>query len=197
MRARIRSKWRNKDRAVSLEDNAVALAAVIWRVALAAAKNLHAEDFVYDSDDQRIGVIKEYQAFLIHLSDRNAFKDLDDKQRTRFVSTLARECGRHLQASQFQIMGPDSYQSAFTSMLNERMAEYAETSFSDGTPGYAALRCLADKVQKVMGLSQINRWVIDQIIELDAPDAVATVRQAMTNLFRSANVEAPPSFDST
>ena len=72
MRMRLKSKWREKGRARSLEDNAVALAANLWRIAVTCASNLHEKAFEYDSDEQRVGVIREYLAFLVHVSDRLA-----------------------------------------------------------------------------------------------------------------------------
>ncbi len=98
MKTRIRSKWqRNKGKPASLEDNATALAYIIWQLALAVAKNLHAEDFVYDSDDQRVAVIVEYLAFLVHVSDRFANESMDNEARERFIGSLGSGVARHLQ----------------------------------------------------------------------------------------------------
>jgi hypothetical protein len=40
-----------------------------------------------------------------------------------------------------------------------------------------------------MGLSQTNKWVIQQVIDLDAPDAVIPLNQGMDNLFGTSNVD--------
>ena len=189
MRSRVRSKWRKKDRAVTFEDNAVALAAGIWRVSLAAAKNLHAHDFVYEGDEQRLQTIEEYLAFLIHVADRLAFDTMDQHQRCQFVSTLAHQCGRHIQQNKSEIFNADDYQSPFINTLNERMSEYSETVFNNAEPGYDTYRCFARHVQEVMGMDQTNRWVTDHIIEIDAPEAVATLTQTMQRLFASAPIE--------
>lgn len=192
MRMRISSKWRrDRGRPVSVEENAVALAYIIWQIALTAAKNLHAEDFVYETDDQRIAVITEYLAFLVHVSDRLAYLDMEDTVREGFISILAREVARHLQRNQSEIIGPGDYRSAFIALLNERMAEYAATAFRDNRPGFECLRCLGARVLAIMGNTQVNRWVIDQVMEIDAPAAVDHLQQAMDNLFGSAAVSLP------
>lgn len=189
MRMRITSKWRrDRGQPVSVKENAVALAYIIWQIALTAAKNLHAEDFVYETDDQRFAVIAEYLAFLVHVSDRLAYLDMDDTVRESFINTLAREVARHLQRNQKEISGPGDYRAAFIALLNERVAEYAATAFRDNRPGFECLRCLGARVLAIMGNTQVNRWVIDQVMEIDAPAVVDHLQQAMANLFGSAAV---------
>ena len=183
---RLRSKWRNKDRAVSLEENAVALGAAVWRIALNAAKTLHAEDFDYDDDVQRVGVIQEYLAFLVHLADRLAHGQMADEQRERFVSSLAHDVARRLHQNQLEIMGAGDYRERFIVVLNERTDEYAGTRFTADGPRYQALRAFGHNVQNVMGDSQTNRWAIDQVMEIDAPEAVTQVRLVMANLLRTS-----------
>jgi hypothetical protein len=196
MKTRITSKWRrDRTKPASLEDNAVALAYIIWQIALVAAKNLHAEDFVYDSDKQRIGVIREHLAFLVHASDRLAHDDMTDAEREHFITTLARAVARHLQRNQADIMGPGDYADVFVALLNERMREYSQTAFPDKRPGFACLRCLGEKILTIMGATQINRWVIDQVMEIDAPDAFDHLKQAMANLFGTAPTKLAAPFD--
>ncbi len=196
MKTRIISKWRrDRTKPASLEDNATALAYVIWQIALAAAKNLHEQDFAYNSDEQRIGVIREYLIFLVHACDRLAHKDMNQALRTRFVTGLAHAVARHLQRNQAEIMGPGDYGGPFLALLNERAQEYAETAFPDDRPGFGALRYLGEKILDIMGSTQVNRWVMDQVMEIDGPEAFDHLRRAMTNLFGTAEVKLAPPFD--
>ena len=64
MATRIRDRWRNPGKQNSIEDSATALGYICWQLALTSARNLHAEDFIYEDDHQRVGVIQEYLAFL-------------------------------------------------------------------------------------------------------------------------------------
>ncbi len=188
IRMRIHDKWRNKERRGSAEDNATALAYIIWQIALTAAKNLHAEDFEYDSDQQRIGVIAEYLIFLVHVTDRLAHEQMDDETRARFVTTVATHVARHYQRNVEDIMGRGDYRGQFVDLLNERVSHYAETAFGEDGPGYQARRYLGEKVQNVMGMTQTNRWVMQQVIDLDAPEAVNHLRQALENLLGTSTV---------
>nr|AFI78488.1 hypothetical protein ws156A7_0009 [uncultured bacterium ws156A7] len=183
MNMRIRSRWRDGQKPATIEDNANALANVACRIALGYAKKLHAEQFDYKHDSQRVAVICEYLAFLVHLADRWAYGRMDNAQRVAFITGVGRETARYLQQNQADIMGPGEYRKAYLQMLNARMSEYAATRFEeDGTPGYSAVRCLGDRVQDAMGESQTNRWVIDQVMEIDALEVTSHLRKAMENL---------------
>lgn len=196
MKRRIRSKWRGeRTRPVSLEENAVALAYIVWQIALSAAKNLHAQDFMYDSDEQRISVIAEYLVFLVHSADRFTHANMDDAARERFITTLAQEVARHLQRNQAEIMGPGDYRRPFIALFNERASEYAQASFADERPGFEFLRCFGEKILTIMGSTQVNRWVKDQVMTVDAPEAVENLKMGVDNLFGSAQTQSKAALD--
>lgn len=195
MRMRLKSKWREKDRVRSLQDNAVALAANLWRIAVTCARNLHEKEFEYDSDEQRLGVVREYLAFLVHVSDRLAADLMDDDARRRFVTALATGVVRHIQENQSQLLGAGDYGSQFIEHLNHRSADYAEMEFAEDGSSYASLRYLAAEIQALMGSSQVNRWVTEQVVEIDGPEAVDGLRQAMENLFGTSVNPMPAGFD--
>jgi len=192
MKMRIRNKWRDKDRKGSLQDNATALAYIIWQIALTATKNLHAEDFVYDTDQQRVAVIAEYLIFLSHVADRFTYDKLDTNDREAFVATMAGHVARHYQSNAEEILGSGDYKSDLVRKMNERFEEYADTQFDADGPGYQARRCLGEKIQDLMGMDQTNKWVIQQIMDLDAKQAVDHLKQGMDNLFGTSNVDLTP-----
>ena len=57
---------------LALEEIAGALAFIGWRVAKDRAINLHGEDYVYESDEQRFAVIVEYLIYQLQIIDRLA-----------------------------------------------------------------------------------------------------------------------------
>ena len=190
MKLRIRSKWRSEGKQVTLEDNAGALAYVIWQLALGSTRNLHVERFEYENDEERAKVIGEYLTFLVHVADRMASDNMDDDERARFVTTLAQQTARQYQSNRELVSGRADYRGPYVELLNQRGAEYAATTFTDGEPGYQMMRNLGYNIQQVMGESQTNRWVIDQVMEIDAPGAVDQLRQSMNNLFATGDVTA-------
>ena len=189
MAIRIKSTWhrsqRNKPSQKSLDDNASALAFITWRLSLEGAKKLHGEGFNYLTDKERVGVISEFVAFLLHSADRLAYAQLDDDDRERFINALGQQLANQIQDNLVDIAGPGNYRQPFIALLNERLAGYAEQTFRDAEPGYDFLRYFGSQVLRIMGEDQTNRWVIDQIMDLQAPEAFKQLKKSMANLFTS------------
>lgn len=182
---RTRNKWKSSGKPKSIDDNAIALGYIVWQLALNAAKNLHIQDFRFDDDRQRVHVIEEYAVFLVHVSDRIVFEQLDTKQRTMFVSGLASAVARHVQRNEEEILGSNDYRGPFLTLLNRRGQEYAACPFSADQPGYSMLRALSCHILEVIGADQTNKWVVDQVMEIDAPDVCRQLRKSLLNLFES------------
>jgi hypothetical protein len=183
---RIRDRWSKQGRAPSLEDNAVALAYVCWQVALSSTKNLHEQAFDYRHDQQRVAVIQEYLAFLVHSCDRLASESMTSGERKVFLDRLAGECARHLQRNTEDVLGPGNYSSPFIDIINARNRAYAQCTFERGEPGYALLRAFGDQIQQLMGQDQTNRWVIDQVIDIDSQESFAQIKRSMQNILDTA-----------
>jgi len=96
MRLRIRNTFKNRENA-TLEEKANILAYNIWQISLAGAKNLHQEDYFFDSDTQRVNVIREYLVFMVHVADRMVFEKLNEVDRTTFVNVLAQYTANQIQ----------------------------------------------------------------------------------------------------
>jgi hypothetical protein len=182
---RIKSRWHDDDADRSLEEIAGALAFISWRIAKDRAINLHGQDYVYDSDEQRFGVISEYLIFQLQVVDRIAHLsiDLPEKERQQLVVTLAKHLAGHLHDNSVDIFGPGDYVGPFIAKLNQRGSEYAELNYSDEGPSYPFMRHLGYEIQQVMGDSQENRWVIDQVMDRDGIEIDREIRRAISNLF--------------
>jgi hypothetical protein len=186
MAIRIKDKWhrsqRNRPTPKSLQDSAGALAFIGWRVALDKAQGLNREGFRYDSDIERIGVISEFVAFEIQVADRLAYEFLDDEERTMFINALGQRVADFMQDNLSDLDGPRNYRDAFIAMLNERLDDYAGLTFEEGEPGFDFLRYLGAKVLGVLGEDQTNRWVMDQIVAIDAPELAEKIKKSVFNL---------------
>jgi len=183
---RIKDKWhrshRNRPTLKSLQDSAGALAFIGWRVALDKAQHLNREGFRYDSDIERVGVISEFVAFEIHVADRLCYEFLDDEERTVFIDALGQRFAEHMQENLSDLSGPRNYRDAFVALLNERLSDYASLTFEDGEPGFDFLRYLGAKVLGVLGEDQTNRWVLDQIVAIEAPELAEKIHTSVLNL---------------
>ena len=190
MAIRIKDKWhrseRNRSTYKSLQDSAGALAFIGWRVALDRAQNLNSEGFRFDSDVERVGVISEFVAFAIQVADRVAYDFLDDADREIFVNALGLRFADHMQDNLSDLDGPRNYRDAFIALMNERLEDYSTLTFEAGEPGFDFLRYAGARVLGVLGDDQTNRWVLDQVIAVEAPEIAAKIKKSVLNLLSAA-----------
>ena len=66
-------------------------------------------------------------------------------------------------------------------VLNERMAEYADFAYDEAEPGFQMKRRVGEHVTAVMG-DRDKKWVTDQIMEIEIPDALKTFKKVARNL---------------
>ncbi|MGD8673031.1 MAG: hypothetical protein PVH86_06920, partial [Thiogranum sp.] len=149
---RIRSRWNDKKKTRSLEETAGALAFIEWRIAAQALLNLENEGFQTDTQSQRLDVLQELCAFLIHVTDRLVHASMDEEQRRRLVVALALKTADTYHDNRVDSEGRgQDFRQPFIDVLNQRMADYAEFRFEDGAPGYALKRYLGECVTESMG----------------------------------------------
>ena len=185
MALRIKSRWHDDGAERSVDEIASALAFISWRIAKDKAINLHGEDYIYDSDEQRMDVIVEYLIFELQIVDRLAHLrfEMPDDLRRKLVITLAKHLAGHLQDNCSDILGPGDYVMPFIEKMNKRGEEYSEFNYTDDGPSYPFLRCLGYEIQQLMGASQENRWVIDQVMDKDGVEVNKELVRAMMNLY--------------
>lgn len=185
MALRIKSHWHDDDAERSLDEIAGALAFIAWRIAKDRAINLHGQDYVYDTDEQRFAVIVEYLIFQLQIIDRLAVMELElgDEDRHRLVVTTAKHLAGHLHDNSVDIFGPGDYVGPFIRKLNQRGDEYSEFNYTKDGPSYPFMRHLGYEIQQIMGETQENRWVIDQVMDRDGIEIDREIRRSVSNLF--------------
>ncbi len=190
---RIRSRWKNKGRARTIEENAGALAFIEWRIAGQALLNLENEGFQTDTQLQRLDVLQELSAFLIHVTDRLVHNDLDDEQRQKFIVALALKMADTYHDNRVDSEGRGKdFRPGFIDTLNQRMADYAECSFDNGEPGYQFKRYLGECVTNTMG-EKDRKWISDQVMEIEIPDMLKTLKKGLGDLFETGKAaDVPP-----
>lgn len=183
MRIRVKSKWNDKGRERSADEIGGALAFNLWRIAAANVLHLENEGFQTDTYNQRLDVIAELLAFFIHVVDRMiSGKEYREDDRRDLITALALNLARTMHDNR-QDVNEDrgDYQEPFIQMMNERMGEYAEFSFDDDEPGFQLRRRVGEHVQEKMG-ERDNKWVTDQVMEIEIPDALKTFKKVTRNL---------------
>lgn len=180
---RVKTRWNNKSKPHSIQDIASAMGFNTWRIACNGVLNLENEGFQTDTQRQRLDIIAEFLVFLIHTVDRLAYDKFNEDQRSALVTALALNLVNTWVDNARDIEGPaeEDRRADFIARLNEGMAEYAEMPFTEEGPGFAYLRLLGDRVAAVMGPKD-NRWIMDQMMAIEAPDAIQTLRRVMRDL---------------
>ena len=179
---RVKSRWNIKGRERSLTEIGGAAAFILWRIAQQGTLNLENEGFQTDTNAQRLDVIAEFVAFLVHMVDRLKSEDLELADRQEFIGSLARHLADQVQDNRTDAQGKGEYRQAFIDLLNARAADYAEFSMSGGVPGYALKRYFGEQVRAVMGVKD-NQWITDQVMEVEVPEALKPLSKALRDLF--------------
>jgi hypothetical protein len=167
----------------SLEEIAGALAFIEWRIAGQALLNLENEGFQTDTQAQRLDVLQELCAFLIHVTDRLTHESLDEEQRQRFIVELALKTADHYHDNRIDSKQGDlDFRGMFIDTLNLRMADYAEFRFPEGEPGYAFNRYLGERITNTMG-ERDRKWISAQVIDIEIPEMLKTLKKGLKDLF--------------
>jgi hypothetical protein len=184
--ARIRTRWHNKQKPKSIETIAGAMGMNIWKMASGTANKMYNEGFNFKSNSQLLDLIGEIVIFLVQLSDRIAYEELDAEQRQRFTQALAGHLVGTMVENQIEELGPsDEYQRLFIEKLNQHLEGYSEFSASGGDPSYQMLRYFGTLADQVMGGSD-NKWVIEHVMEVEAPVLVKQLKEGMAKILPQA-----------
>ncbi len=183
--ARIRTKFHNKSKPKSVETIAGAMGMNLWKLASGAANKMYSDGFNFKSNAQLLDVIGEFGIFLLQLADRIAFEELSQEERMRFTQALAGHLINTMVENQLEELGEGDYQGPFVEKLNERLDAYSEFAMVAGGPSYPMLRYFGTSVDAVMG-GEDNKWVIETVIEVEAPAVIKPLKEGMAKLLPQA-----------
>ncbi|MCU7930645.1 MAG: hypothetical protein KZQ90_07590 [Candidatus Thiodiazotropha sp. (ex Codakia rugifera)] len=184
MAIRIKSQWHDEDASRSADELGGAIAFIAWRIALDKAITLHGEHFVYEDDSHRLAVIAEYLAYEVQISDRLIHSMANNEDRVAIITALVMKLADHYRDNATDLLGPGDHANQFIALSNLRSGEYAEFNFNKDGPSYPFLRHLGFEIQQVMASDEHdNRWVIDQVMDVDGPEVYKQLARAVRNLF--------------
>jgi hypothetical protein len=178
---RIKATWNKKDREISAEDTASALAFIAWRLGMNSLLNLENEGFETTTQAQRLSIIEEMMAFLIHIADRTLYGVTSDEDRATFINALAKKLADHVQDNARDSKGPGDHRGPFVEKLNQRLDDYAGFSFADGKPGFNFTLYLGHRVAEMMG-DKDNKWIADHVQAIEVPEILKDYRRGMEKL---------------
>lgn len=180
---RVKSRWFKSGREKSPQEIAGAMAFILWKIAQNSLKNMRRADFDIEAGPQYFDFLAELMIFLVQIADRIAYEHLDNEYRIAFTTELALRVADNLAENRNALLSLPlkACKNEFIERFNERATVYAEFGYGDAGPDFAFIRYLGHCVLDIVE-EKDRAWVVDQIMAIEAPDAVSTVQKAMQGL---------------
>jgi len=198
---RIKSRWFSGDGTPahkSAAEQGSAMAFIVWRVAVNMLKRMRAARFEIDPGTPYFSFVREVLVFLAVVADRVAYERMTPEQREQFLVALVRHVARHFEENADELLGaPEAGEPAhgerFIDLFNELAGHYAEFGAAPGPaepqagfePDFAFVRYLGTRLEPALP-EHDRRWVLDQVMAIEAPEAVGIVQRSMHDLFEPA-----------
>jgi hypothetical protein len=171
----VKTRWRKKG-ARTLAERAGVIGANVWKISLEIFRHMEKEGFRFGSDRLVTDVLAEFIAFLVQLVDRAVYGKLSDADRATLIGEAARHLAATMENNQLDLFGPGDYHKPFIDLLNARFGAYAAFEHFGGEPSYSCVRYFAAKVDDLMA-SGDNKWVVEQMMEIEAPEMVRVIKK--------------------
>ena len=192
---RIKSHWFKPGAAKTPADHASAMAFIVWRVAQSMLKRMRGAQFDIDAGQPYFAFMREVLVFLVAVTDRIAHARLDEAARQEFTVALVRHLARTLQENEDRLLGPPppgapAHADTFIDLVNQLGQHYAEFGADPEArdpeagfePDFAFVRYLGSRLEPTLP-EKDRRWVIEQVMAAEAPEAVGIVQRSMRDLF--------------
>ncbi len=180
MRIRLKTKWNKQEREVSLEDTVSVLAFNSWKIGMHTLLEIENENFQTDTQMQRVAVMEEVMALMVHILDRVAYDILEEDDRMQLITAVAIKLADHIQDNARDFAGPGDYRNPFINKLNTRMDDYADTSWSKvgQEPGFSMGLAFGNHIAAALG-PRDRQWVLDYIQRVLMPDMLNTYKKVL------------------
>lgn len=192
MALRLKTVWFKNAGGRSAADISSVIASTIWRLADNAVTNLSKAGYDIITPERGVRIIGEMAAFLLHMADRMVYGRIPEEDRAKLVQQAGRRLAEIVQDNIREMVGDDGfdYKANFIDMVNRRAADYATFEAAPDKPGFPLLRYLGLAVREVM-LESDQHWVADQIMEIQAPEALGFLKKTIDGLLLPAAQAAP------
>lgn len=181
---RVKSRWFKGEREKSPQEIAGALAFIVWRISDNALKNLRKADFSIDIGPQYISFLGEFLIFMVLLSDRIVYTRMSEEERNEFTSVLANRVAENFAENRTLWLGGElrEVKDRFIQRLNERSGEYAQFEYTGVETSFTFILYFGQCMREIMQ-EKDQTWVVDQLMAIEVPEAVAMLDKALIGLF--------------
>ena len=166
-----------------------------WKLSQDAIRSMRAAQFDIDIGRQYFDFVCEYLAFMLHAADRVAHRALAADKRTEFTTALALKLAEVVEDNRDMLIAepePGRCRRHFIDLANERGADYAHFTYDEKEgPDFGFRRFFGSRLLEIVP-EKDHSWVIDQIMEIEAPEAVKALTRTLEGLFAPAEEEPRP-----
>ncbi|MDP2794318.1 MAG: hypothetical protein Q8O25_09615 [Sulfurisoma sp.] len=173
------------------------VAMLAWKLAIESIKRMRKAWYDIDAGKPYFDFVCEFLVFLAHAADRIAYRSLDAGQRAEFTTALATRLAEMVEESHEALLGsaePGVAQRAFIDLFNRRGADYGEYDYGPAGPDFGFKRMFASALREILP-EKDKLWVVDQAMDIEAPDAVKALEKTMAGLFGSEAAKLPGAQD--
>lgn len=198
---RLKTHWFKPGAPKTPEQQAGAMGFTLWRVAVQTVKRMRGAQFDIDAGEPYFDFLRELLVFLLLVSDRLAHQRFDAPTRAAFTAALVRHVAATLQDNANDLLGAGAPGTAaehdrLIDLFNELSGHYAEfgatplahadgTEEAEFTPDFAFLRYLGRRLEPTLPAKD-RHWVLDQVMAVEAPEAVAQLQRTLRDLCSTA-----------
>lgn len=187
MAMRLKAHWFKPEQPRSAEQRASAIAFIVWRVARQMLDRMRKAGFDIDVGPPYFAFMREVLVFLVQCADRIAYARRAGDERAAFTTALVLRIADFLEENEGDLLGPaeagsPGYRERFIDLFNELSAHYAEFGYGADGPDFAFRRYLGTRIEPLLP-EKDRRWVLDQVMDIEAPEAVALVERGMDGVF--------------
>ncbi|HNK18324.1 MAG TPA: hypothetical protein PLG92_08140 [Piscinibacter sp.] len=186
---RLKAHWFKPEQARNPAQTGSAIAFIAWRVGSHVIKRLREAGFDIDAGPAYFGVLRELLVFLLAGADRIAYARLGGEGRTPFTRALVLRAAEILDENESDLLGAleggASYAERFLEQFNLLSGHYAEFGWSEAEgPDFAFVRYLGHRLEPLLP-EKDRRWVLDQVMAVEVPEAVGMLQRSMDGVFSS------------
>ena len=185
MSLRIKRHWFKEGGERRPQDSASVMAATIWKTSTHGLESVRKAKFAVDVGAPFIAVLTEFLVFLVAAADRIAYRHDTGEWRQAFTIALATRLAEIYQENLDYLIGADTeigHKRRFIDLLNQRMGEYADCEYGEQGPDFAFQRYFGSCVEAVLSDVEDRRWALDQIMTVQAPEAIEVVERGMRGI---------------
>jgi hypothetical protein len=169
------------------------VAMLAWKLAIESIKRMRKAYYDIDAGKPYFDFVCEFLVFLAHAADRIAYRSLDGEKRAAFTTALAIRLAEMVEESRGELLGdaePGAGHRDFIELFNRRGADYGEYDYGPAGPDFGFKRMFASALREILP-EKDQLWVIDQAMDIEAPDAIKALEKTMAGLFGGAAAAEP------